>query len=295
MLTEKELNFLSIKLVKMKEFLLINLGVLLMALGIYFFKFPNKFTTGGVSGISVLLGGIFPDLKPGQFVLIANMLLLVVGFLFFGRKFGIKTTYASIAFSAEIWLLEVLFPMDAPFTRQPLLELAFAVLLPAVGSAILFNNEASSGGTDVIAMILKKYTSLDIGKALLLSDSIITVSSIFVFGMEVGLFSIAGLLAKAFLVDSVIESININKFFTIITTRPDEICEFINKDLKRGATIHDAMGAFTHLPKTVIITVVNRPQAVRLQRFIRSVDPDAFILITNTSEIIGKGFRGVSL
>jgi uncharacterized membrane-anchored protein YitT (DUF2179 family) len=286
---------LSTKRDRIKEFLLINIGVLIMSVGIYFFKFPNNFSIGGVSGISILMGGIFPGLKPGKFVLVTNMLLLIVGFMFFGKKFGIKTTYASIAFSAEIWLLEVIFPMTAPFTNQPLLELVFAVLLPAVGSAILFNNEASSGGTDVIAMILKKYTSLDIGKALLLSDSIITVSAIFVFGVEVGLFSIAGLLAKAFLVDSVIENININKFFTIITTKPDEICEFINNDLNRGATIQDAQGAFTHLPKTVIVTVVNRPQAVRLQRHIRSVDPDAFILITNTSEIIGKGFRGVSL
>jgi uncharacterized membrane-anchored protein YitT (DUF2179 family) len=286
---------LSVNRERIKEFLLINLGVFLMAVGIYFFKFPNKFTTGGVSGISVLMGGLFPNIKPGKFVLIANMFLLAVGFLFFGKKFGVKTAYASIVFSAEIWLLEVLFPMDAPFTGQPVLELAFAVLLPAIGSAILFNNDASSGGTDVIAMILKKYTHLDIGKALLLSDSIITVSAVFVFGMEVGLFSIAGLLAKAFLVDSVIENININKFFTIITTKPDEICEFINKDLKRGATVHEAKGAFTHRPKTVIITVMNRPQAVSLQRFIRNVDPDAFILITNTSEIIGKGFRGVSL
>jgi uncharacterized membrane-anchored protein YitT (DUF2179 family) len=286
---------LSVNRERIKEFLLINLGVFLMAVGIYFFKFPNKFTTGGVSGISVLMGGLFPNIKPGKFVLIANMFLLAVGFLFFGKKFGVKTAYASIVFSAEIWLLEVLFPMDAPFTGQPVLELAFAVLLPAIGSAILFNNDASSGGTDVIAMILKKYTHLDIGKALLLSDSIITVSAVFVFGMEVGLFSIAGLLAKAFLVDSVIENININKFFTIITTKPDEICEFINKDLKRGATVHEAKGAFTHRPKMVIITVMNRPQAVSLQRFIRNVDPDAFILITNTSEIIGKGFRGVSL
>ncbi len=278
-----------------KDYALVTFGILLVAIGVHFFKFPNNFSIGGVSGISILMGGIFPGLKPGKFVLVTNMLLLIVGFMFFGKKFGIKTTYASIAFSAEIWLLEVIFPMTAPFTNQPLLELVFAVLLPAVGSAILFNNEASSGGTDVIAMILKKYTSLDIGKALLLSDSIITVSAIFVFGVEVGLFSIAGLLAKAFLVDSVIENININKFFTIITTKPDEICEFINNDLNRGATIQDAQGAFTHLPKTVVVTVVNRPQAVRLQRHIRSVDPDAFILITNTSEIIGKGFRGVSL
>lgn len=282
-----------IKREQVKDFFIINLGVLLMSTGIYLFKFPNHFSTGGVSGLSVIMGGIIPNLKPGAFVFVLNMILLIIGFLFFGKGFGVKTAYASIAFSAQIWILEIVFPLSGPLTDQPLLELVYAVLLPAFGSALLFNNDASSGGTDIVAMILKKYSSLDIGKALLISDSIITVSAIFVFGVKIGLFSIAGLLSKALIVDTVIESINLNKFFTIITTKPDEICAFINRDLNRGATVQDAKGAFTHQPKKIVVAVVNRPQAVRLQRHIREVDPDAFILITNTSEIIGKGFRGV--
>lgn len=281
------------KWITFKDFLLINFGVLLLAGGIYFFKFPNHFSTGGVSGVSVILGGLFPQFKPGLLVFSINMILLAIGFMFFGKGFGVKTAYASTLFSAVIWLLEILFPMSKPFTNQPLLELIYAVMLPAIGSAILFNIDASSGGTDIIAMILRKYTSLDIGKALLLSDLIITLAAGFVFGIQIGLFSVMGLAAKALIVDNVIESINLNKFFTIITTKPDEICEYINNTLHRGATIQDAKGAFTHLSKHVIITVVHRPQAIKLQRFIKEVDPDAFILITNTSEIIGKGFRGV--
>jgi uncharacterized membrane-anchored protein YitT (DUF2179 family) len=282
------------KLINAGDFLLINLGVVLMASGIYFFKFPNHFSTGGVSGVSIVLGGLFPQLRPGILVFAINMLLLVLGFMFFGKSFGLRTAYASTLFSALIWLFEVIFPMDKPLTDQPLLELVYAVMLPAVGSAVLFNTDASSGGTDVIAMILRKYTSLDIGKSLLISDLLITLSAGFVFGVRVGLFSLAGLAAKALVVDNVIESINLNKYFTIITTRPDEICGFINTRLNRGATVQEAKGAFTHLSKYVIITVVNRPQAIRLKRFIREVDPDAFVFITNTSEIIGKGFRGVN-
>jgi len=281
------------KMINLKDFLLINFGVLLMAGGIYFFKFPNHFSTGGVSGASIVLGGIFPQFKPGILVFVINMALLAIGFMFFGKGFGLKTAYASTLFSALIWLFEILFPMEEPFTDQPLLELIYAVMLPAIGSAILFNVDSSSGGTDIIAMILRKYTNLDIGKALLLSDLIITLSAGFVFGIRIGLFSVLGLTAKALVVDNVIESINLNKFFTIITTRPDEICEFITNTLHRGATVQDARGAFTHMSKHVIITVVHRPQAIKLQRFIKEVDPDAFILITNTSEIIGKGFRGV--
>lgn len=276
----------------LKEFALINIGVLVLVTGIYFFKFPNHFSTGGVSGIAVVLGGLLPQFKPAALAFIINMLLLGVGFLFFGKGFGIKTTYASILFSVELWLFELLFPMSAPFTDQPLLELVYAVMLPAFGSAILFNYEASSGGTDVIAMILKKYTHLDIGKALLCSDFLITVSAGLVFGVKIGLFSMLGLVAKALVVDTVIENINLNKYFTIITTKQIEISDYIVKTLKRGATVQEATGAFSHQPKSVIIAVVSRPQAVKLQRFIKDTDTDAFIMITNTSEIIGKGFRG---
>ena len=281
------------KWLSLKEFVLINVGVLLMVCGIYFFKFPNHFSIGGVTGLSIVLTGIFPQFKPGALVFFLNMLLLVIGFLFFGKGFGLKTAYASTVFSIEIWLFEVLFPMSAPFTDQPLLELMYAVMLPAFGSALLFNNAASSGGTDVVAMILKKHTHLDIGKALLCSDLLITLSAGFVFGIKVGLFSVLGLAAKALVVDTVIENINLNKYFTIITAKPELISDYIVKTLKRGATIQDARGAFSHQPKSVIIAVVSRPQAIRLQRYIREADPEAFLMITNTSEIIGKGFRGM--
>lgn len=277
-----------------RTFALLNLGAILMAIGVYFFKFPNHFSTGGVSGLSVILGGLIPQATPGILVLIINLIMLGVGYLFFGKSFGAKTAYASILFSAATWLLERVYPMSTPFTDEPLLELIFAVMLPAVGSAILFEINASSGGTDVLAMLLRKYTSLNIGRALLLSDLLISLATFPVFGIKVGLFSVLGLSAKALLVDSVIESINLCKYFTIVTTKPDEICSFIVGTLQRGATVEDARGAFTHQPKTVVLTVVRRSQGTHLQRFVRQVDPDAFMFITNTSEIIGKGFRGVS-
>ncbi len=277
-----------------KEFLLLNAGVSIMALGIYFFKFPNNFSTGGVSGIAVIISGIFQTATPGNIVFMVNMLLLAVGYLVFGKGFGLKTTYASFVMSGEIWLLERLVPMSAPFTDEPLLELIFAVMLPAFGSAILFNIDASSGGTDIAAMVLKKFTNINIGRALLCSDLLITIAACFVFDMKTGLFSIVGLAAKALVVDSVIESFNMCKFFTIITTKPQQVSEFIVQTLHRGATMEKGYGAFTHEDKTIIITAVRRAQAVKLQRYVRQIDQKAFILITNTSEIIGKGFRGAN-
>ncbi len=283
-ITEKTVN----------EWLMITLGTVVMSLGIYYFKFPNHFSFGGVSGLAVVLGHWFPGATPGDFMMVINMALLVIGFLVLGRDFGLKTAYVSVLSSVVIWGLERLSPMAAPMTSQPLLELIFGVALPAVGSAILFNLDASGGGTDIVAMILRKYTSLNIGNALMLSDCVITVSACFAFGMETGLFSILGLLMKSLMVDLVLENINIHKYFHIITTKPQEIESFITDVLGRSATEMDAQGAYTHENRKVLLTVVNRRQAVVLRKFVRQTDPSAFVLIMNTGDIIGKGFRGLN-
>lgn len=274
-----------------KTFLLVNLGVLLLTCGVYFFKLPNHFSTGGVSGLAILLGSVVP-VSTATLMAVINIALLVLGYLFLGREFGFWTTYCSLMYSAETWLLEELFPMTAPFTDQPLLELCFAMMLPAVGSALLFNYNASSGGTDIIAMILKKYTTIsDVGKGLFLSDSVIALASFFFFGAETGLFSMLGLFLKSFVVDSVIESINLCKFFSIVTSKPDEICDFIIKDLHHSSTVVDGQGAFSHQDRKVVLTAVRRGEAVRLRQKCKEIDPHSFMFITNTSEIIGKGFR----
>lgn len=274
-----------------KDILILNFGTCLVALGNYFFKMPNHFSTGGVTGISIVLSRFIPQFSTGSLVFLLNMVLLVVGFLFLSRKFGLATVYSSVLMSAMIWILERLYPMDAPFTDEPLLELIFAVGLPALGSALLFNIGASTGGTDIIAMILRKYTSIDIGFALLAADFIVAFSACFVFGIKTGMFSILGLLMKSMLVDSVIESINQCKYLHIVCQDPEKICDFIVQKLHRGATICDATGAYTHHKLYVILTVMGRGQAVVLRHYVRRVEPQAFIMTTSTSEIIGKGFR----
>ena len=273
---------------------MLTLGTVIMVLGIYFFKFPNNFSTGGVTGIAVVLSKYLPAISRGDIVLVINVALLGLGFAVFGRSFAGKTVYVSLLMSGLTKLLENVLPMSAPMTTQPLLELIFAVSLPAVGSAILFNMDASSGGTDIVAMVLRKYTSLDIGKALMCSDLIITLMACVAFGMETGLFSILGLLMKSLLVDMVLENINTHKYFHIITTKPAEIEAYITGTLRRGATELHGEGAYTHEGRTVLLTVMKRHEAVLLRRFVKQVDPHAFVLIINTGEIVGKGFRGVN-
>lgn len=278
---------------KTGEFLLINLGLILVAAGIHFFKVPNRFATGGVSGLAIVIRFFFPDISVGPLMMGINIVLLLVGFLLIGFTFGSKTVYSSFALSGMVWLLGRFFPVDRPLTGDTMLELIFAILLPAVGSAIVFNQNASTGGTDIVAKVLNKLTSIDIGKALLLADFFIVVMAGVVFGIRIGMYSLLGLIMKGFLIDTVIEGLNIRKQMVIISEKPEDIKEYIIKNLHRGATIHTAEGAYTGEIKHVITTVVNRRQAISLRNHIRDVDKKAFITITNTSEIIGKGFRSI--
>jgi len=276
---------------KLKEYSLITLGIVLMVIGIYFFKFPNNFSFGGVTGVAVLLSK-YKIASASDIVLVINVILLLVGLAVFGKNFGIKTAYASLLLSLLLSFLSRVFPMSAPLTDEPMLELMFAVLLPAVGSAILFNIGASSGGTDVIAKIMKKYTNMNIGRALLITDLVITLATFFVFDIKTCLFSMTGLIAKSLVIDNVIESFNVCKYFNIICTDPEPVCNFIVNELNRSATTFSATGAFSHSEKYIVLSVMNRHQALRLQQFIKQNDPDTFIMISNTTEIIGKGFRG---
>lgn len=276
----------------LNDFFILNAGTLLTAVGSYFFKFPNNFSTGGVTGISVVMTHYFPGLSNGTIVSVINIALLIVGLLLLGKGFGFKTFYVTVAFSAMLKILEVIWPMTQPLTDQPFMELLLGVLLPAWGSALLFNIGSSTGGTDIIAMIVKKYFKCHIGRALLIVDFFITLLTFVAFGPETGLFSMVGLFIRSFAVDLFLENMNTYKYFTIITDKPQEIYSYITDVLHRGATVYQAEGLYKHTEKTVIMTAQGKKQALHLQDVIRQKDPHAFVLVTNTSEIIGKGFRG---
>lgn len=277
---------------KFKSFLWMTFGSFLLAVGVYFFKIPNGFATGGVSGIGTLLAKVTP-ISAGVYIWSLNIALLILGFLLLGKQNTVKTVYCSMLYSAITYLFELFMPLNAPLSDQPFLELIYAMLLTSIGSAMIFNNDGSAGGTDIIALILKKFTSLDVGKALLISDFVVAASSFFVFGIEAGLFSILGLFAKAFLVDAVIENLNTFKYFVVITDKREEISEFIIKTLHHGVTVSNVVGEYTKNEKNMIHTVCRRIEAIKLRNRIKEIDPHAFIIITTSSEIIGRGFRSV--
>ncbi len=294
---------------RVSYWIFLNFGILLMAGGIYFFKAPNGFATGGVSGLSIILARLFPVISQGLYMMIINLALLILGVLVLGKICGFLTIYCALMLSLENLLLEFFFPFvteaeaaELPSYKFPiigetltdyaLMELVYAVLLTGIGAAIIFRCKASSGGTDIIALILKKYTSMNVGHALLISDLIIAASTFVVYqSAEKGLFALLGLFAKVFIVDDVLDSINMCKSFMIITTKPEEIDEFIMNELHHGATVYGAKGAYSGEDRSVIITACKRSEAIHLRKRVKEIDPHSFLIITKTSEIMGKGFR----
>ena len=278
---------------QIKSFFIITISTIIMAIGVYFFKFPNNFCFGGVTGAAVVFAKILP-ISASSFSFVVNMALLVVGFAFLGKSFALRTTYATILLSGLLVVFERAFPLKQPLSNEPMLELIFAIALPAIASALLFYEGSSSGGTDVIAMIVKKYAHVDdIGIALFVTDLIMIIIACFVFDIKTALYSFVGLTVKSFLIDAIIENIMLRKSIMITCDDKDAICHFITGELKKGATIVEATGAYTNEKRYLIFTTLTRKQAAVLRSFIHQNKLHAFISMSSTSEVFGKGFTSI--
>lgn len=282
-----------------RYWVVLNLGVLLLSFGIYMFEIPNNFLMGGVSGISIFLSNIIKAewSTPDLYIWVINVILGIIGFIFLGKGLGIKTVYCFLMYNIEVTLLTRLFPLSGPITGEAitLLEAIFAVIAAGIGQAIIFYCGATSGGTDIIAMIVKKYRKVNISFAIIAVDFVIAMLS-FVpafgegFGPKMGLICILGVTIRAFAIDGIIENIAKTKYVTIITSNPDIAAKIIINDLDRSYTKYKAEGGFTGNERTVIITVCQRSQAIHLKEKVLKEDPTAFTIITDANEIIGDGF-----
>ena len=295
---------------------ILTFGSIMMACSVYFFQAPNNFTLGGIGGISIIIAGVQNVLKYSHIMLIINVILLIIGFIILGKGCTFRTIYCTLVYTGFQLLLEYVLPLEKPVTAQwildgagqivldeagnklftagqPFLELCYAILLFGIGGALLFNSGASSGGTDIIALILKKYTKLNVGVSLMIVDFTIVIISIFTFkDVPTVLYSVLGLFAYSFLLDGVIENLGKTKYITIITKNPELIGEYILKVINHGYTMYDAEGGYTGEKKKVMITVCKRSEALRLKAKVKGADPDSFVIITDANEILGKGFGG---
>ena len=281
-----------------KEYFLMTVGMMLYSFGWIGCILPVKGTGGGAAGLSLVvcsaLGQIGVDIQIGTMVFVLNAILLLVAGFIVGWNFGVKTIFCVVVISLGMNFWQDVLPEGDFLHLERILAVILGGILAGIGIAMCFAQGGSTGGTDILAMILKRRTTLEIGRALLLVDIGIVTIAAFLYGPRVGLYCVLGLFAKTLVVDKAIESIHLRKVCTVICSEPLKVEEFIVKHLNRTATISRGYGAFSGKCVTVIMSVLSRREAVQLRRYAREVDPGAFITIVDSSEIVGKGFRGTN-
>jgi len=274
-----------------KDYAIVTLGTLILTFGLCVFLIPADLAVGGITGFSMIINKVFPALSIGGVMMISNIVLFIMGFLLIGRQFGAKTIYASFSLSGMIWIFEKLAPLNGPIVEDTFLNLFFGIFIGGIGLAIVFNQNASTGGTDIIAKIINRFFNFDIGKSLLMADFLIVLFAMKIYGLQPGLYAMFGVIMNAFLIDNLIEGMNNKINVRIISSKTDAIRHYIINELDRGATIFKAEGAYAGKEVTIISTVLNRRQFIKIKAYVKAIDDNAFLTVANVKEVIGEGFK----
>ncbi len=272
-----------------KRYSLISLGIFIMSVALYFFLIPADMAVGGVSGLAMVIQAHFPDFPISALLLVLNGILFIIGFLAIGKEFGAATIYSSVLTSGIFFVFEQLFP-NPSVTGDIFINLVYGILIQGVGMAIVFFQNASTGGTDILAKILNRYTYLDIGKALFLCDSLIVIMAALTFGMEKGLYAFLGILMNSFIIDGMIAKLSSKLNLVIMTSKVDEVNDYIINKIDRGTTLYETEGGFSRESKLVINTVCNRKQFYDIKKYTTKLDPNAFIFTAQLNDVVGNGF-----
>lgn len=275
-----------------KEYSIITLGIILVAISVEYFFAPNNLAAGGVTGLAIVINNFFPKIGVGIITLIINIILFGVAFLFIDGNFGGRTIYSSLVLSLVMWIIEK-FLNPFAISKDLMIATIFGTLISAFGMALVFNKNASTGGTDILAKLLNKFFHMDIGKALLLVDLIITLLGAYVFGMDLGFYSILSVIVLGITVDKFIEGFNSCKQVIIISKYSDKISDFILNELNRGCTCLKGIGGFSKEENFVIYTILNRNEFIKLKNHIREVDDKAFVTVGEVHEVLGEGFTNI--
>ncbi|MFR8227242.1 MAG: YitT family protein [Lachnospirales bacterium] len=273
------------KMSRIKEFLLITFATLIVAAAVFFFLIPSHVSVGSVSGLAMVLANVIP-LNISVITFFLNALLLVIGFLLIGSEFGIKTVYTSLLLPLFLGIFEVLFPDFTSINGDPMLDTVCYIFVVSIGLAMLFKQNASSGGLDIVAKLLNKYFHMELGKAMALPGMCVALSSALFYDKKIVVLSILGTYLNGIVLDHFIFGMNLKKRVCIVSEKEEKIREFIIHTLRSGATMYDCVGAYDNQPKREIITIVNKSEYSQLMSFILKTDPKAFVTVYTVNEII---------
>jgi len=272
---------------------LVVLGAFIMAAGFVYFIAPHKIVPGGVFGISIVLHHLF-GLPIGVTGLVLNIPLTIIGIKILGPRFGVKTIVGFSLTSVFIDTLTWIWGEQPLVANDVLLSSIFGGVLVGLGLGLIFKAKATSGGSDIVAMIFAKYTKMPVGQLLIIIDSCVVVIGLIAFrDWRIPLYSWIVIFICGKVIDLVLEGMNYDKTLFIVTDKYDDIREKIITDLDRGGTLIKAEGMYKGSEKKVIFTNVNRRELAMLQEFINIVDPNAFMTVINANEVLGNGFKSL--
>lgn len=275
----------------LKRFLFVNIGVILVAVGLHFFLVPNSLAVGGTSGLSIEINHVFPFIPVPYILTALNTILVVIGFIFIGADFGFYTVYASISLGVFLRILEVIVPLSGSIVEGDIfINLIFGIFIQAIGIGIVVNQGASTGGTDIVAKIVETYTRFSFGQGLIMSDGVVTVLAALLYGPKLGMYALLGAFINSTVIDRMIAGFDTKYHITIVSKEIEKINQFILVDLYRGSTIYEAKGGYKMEDRNILVTVVNKNDYVKLKEFIRKTDKDAFMYVSNVTEVEGYGF-----
>jgi len=274
---------------KYKEYIFITFGAALVALAIQLFFIPNQIAPGGVSGIGLVINSLTPGVSVSTYVIILNVILFLLAFKLLGGGFGFKTIYASFSLSIIMWIIENIIKPQS-ITDDLMLASLIGILLLGTGLGIVFNQDASTGGTDILAKILNKYMHLSMGLSMTIIDLAVVIVVAFFFGLERGLYAGLATFLNGIVINRVVGGFNEKKQVFIITGEKEKVKSYIVNEIQRGATIFSGEGGFSGAENHVIYTVLSTKEFVRLKMYLRENHPDSFVTVSSTSEVLGQGF-----
>ena len=267
------------------DFIMITLGTFIISISVFFFMIPSNLSIGSVSGLSIVISNFIP-FNVSTISMVINILLLIFGFITIGKEFGIKTVYTSIILPIFIAMFEHMFPNNISLTQDQTLDAICYCVIVSIGTAMLFNRNASSGGLDIIGKFLNKYFHVEVGKGIALSGMLVAISSILVYDMKTMIISILATYFSGIVLDNFLFGSTIKKRVCIISQKYQQILDFILNDLHSGATTYHAYGAYSDKMNIEINVIVDKNEYIKLINYITSVDPDAFVTIYAVNEMM---------
>ena len=270
-----------------KEYGTVTIGMFIVAVAVFFFMLPSNVVVGSMTGLVMVLTNFIP-VKVSVLTFILNVVLLIIGYIFVGKEFGGKTVYASILLPVLLAIFEFIFSNNQSLTNDVLLDTICYLLVVSVGQAMLFNVNASSGGLDIVAKILNKYTHVELGKAMSIAGMVTAFTAIFVYDTKTLVLSILATYVNGIILDNFIDGYNRRKRVCILSSNHEQIQEFIVNELKRGVTLYQAVGGYKKEEKTEIVTILTRSEYAALLNYLHSIDQSAFVTVSTVNEVIGE-------